>query len=211
MVPGALPDRGVPAHAQPGASPATRSPSRPAATTCSTPAPPERMARHLPDVRILAMLRDPVERAYSAYKHELARGFETESFERALELEDERLAGPGASGCSPTPATRASATATTPTCAAASTPSSCSGCASYFPAEQIHVIESESFFEQPETTYGGVLDFLEPAAGAARPRSTAGTAGRARRCRRRRAPGCASTSAATTAPWPSCSDGSPHG
>ena len=51
------------------------------------------MARHLPDVRILAMLRDPVERAYSAYKHELARGFETEPFERALELEDERLAG----------------------------------------------------------------------------------------------------------------------
>ena len=34
------------------------------------------------------MLRDPVERAFSAYKHELARGFETESFERALDLED---------------------------------------------------------------------------------------------------------------------------
>ncbi len=29
-----------------------------------------------------------------------------------------------------------------------------------FPADRIHVIESESFFEQPETTYGGVLDFL---------------------------------------------------
>ena len=39
------------------------------------------------------MLRDPVERAFSAYKHELARGFETEPFERALELEDERLEG----------------------------------------------------------------------------------------------------------------------
>ena len=37
------------------------------------------------------MLRDPVERAFSAYKHEFARGFETESFERALELEDERV------------------------------------------------------------------------------------------------------------------------
>ena len=37
------------------------------------------------------MLRDPVERAWSAYKHELARGFETESFERALELEDARV------------------------------------------------------------------------------------------------------------------------
>ena len=54
----------------------------------------QRIAQHLPEVRILAMLRDPIERAYSAWKHELARGYETESsFERALDREDERLAG----------------------------------------------------------------------------------------------------------------------
>ena len=39
------------------------------------------------------VLRDPVERAYSAYTHERARGWETEPFERALELEQERIAG----------------------------------------------------------------------------------------------------------------------
>lgn len=39
------------------------------------------------------MLRDPVERAYSAHRHELRRGFESEEFERALELEPERLSG----------------------------------------------------------------------------------------------------------------------
>lgn len=54
----------------------------------------ERIAADLPNVKIIAMVRDPVERAYSAYKHELARGFEWEkSFGRALELEDARLAG----------------------------------------------------------------------------------------------------------------------
>ncbi len=53
----------------------------------------ERIAADLPGVRLVAMLRDPVERAYSAHRHELARGFETEPFERALELEPERLAG----------------------------------------------------------------------------------------------------------------------
>ena len=53
----------------------------------------ERIARALPAVRVIALLRDPVERAYSAHAHELARGFETESFERALELEAERLDG----------------------------------------------------------------------------------------------------------------------
>jgi hypothetical protein len=52
-----------------------------------------RIAADLPDVRLIALVRDPVERAYSAHSHESARGFETEDFARALELEDERLAG----------------------------------------------------------------------------------------------------------------------
>jgi hypothetical protein len=57
------------------------------------PLAPERLARALPGVRVVALLRDPVERAYSAHAHELARGFEFESFEDALELEPARLAG----------------------------------------------------------------------------------------------------------------------
>jgi hypothetical protein len=52
-----------------------------------------RIARDLPAVRIIVLLRDPVERAYSAYAHERARGFEIEDFETALALEDRRLAG----------------------------------------------------------------------------------------------------------------------
>jgi hypothetical protein len=52
-----------------------------------------RMARDLPGVRVVVMVRDPVERAYSAHRHELARGYETEPFEVALELEAERTAG----------------------------------------------------------------------------------------------------------------------
>jgi sulfotransferase family protein len=52
-----------------------------------------RIARDLPQVRVLILVRDPVERAYSAYTHEAARGYETERFERALELEPVRLAG----------------------------------------------------------------------------------------------------------------------
>lgn len=53
----------------------------------------ERIAHALPGIRLLVLLRDPVERAYSAHAHELARGYENEPFERALELEPERLAG----------------------------------------------------------------------------------------------------------------------
>ncbi len=50
-----------------------------------------RLTADLPETKILMMLRDPVLRAYSAYRHELARGFETETFERALALEDDRV------------------------------------------------------------------------------------------------------------------------
>lgn len=50
-----------------------------------------RLAADLPGVKVVVMLRDPVERAFSAYKHEIGRGFETESFDRALQLEDERV------------------------------------------------------------------------------------------------------------------------
>jgi hypothetical protein len=53
----------------------------------------ERIARDLPAAKLIVLLRDPVERAFSAHRQESARGFETEPFERALELEETRLAG----------------------------------------------------------------------------------------------------------------------
>jgi hypothetical protein len=57
------------------------------------PLAPGRINRDLPGVRLLVLLRDPVERAYSAHANHVGHGLETESFERALELEDSRLAG----------------------------------------------------------------------------------------------------------------------
>lgn len=57
------------------------------------PMAPGRLAQDLPDTKVLVMLRNPVERAHSAWRHEVSRGFETESFERAIELEPERLEG----------------------------------------------------------------------------------------------------------------------
>lgn len=57
------------------------------------PLAPARIAKDFPSIKLVALLRDPVERAYSAYTHEFARGHETETFSRALDLEPERLAG----------------------------------------------------------------------------------------------------------------------
>jgi hypothetical protein len=52
-----------------------------------------RIARDLPGVRVVVLVREPVERAYSAHRHEQARGYESEPFEAALDLEEERIAG----------------------------------------------------------------------------------------------------------------------
>src|SRR5260370_5141029 len=54
---------------------------------------PGRIHRDLPGVRLLVLVRDPVERAYSQHAHQVNLGLETEPFERALELEDARIAG----------------------------------------------------------------------------------------------------------------------
>lgn len=43
-----------------------------------------RFAADLPDVKVIAMLRDPIERAYSAHAHERARGYESREFAEAV-------------------------------------------------------------------------------------------------------------------------------
>jgi hypothetical protein len=46
----------------------------------------------LPDARVVAILRDPVERAFSHYRHTRLRGLEPLGFGDAVRAEDERLA-----------------------------------------------------------------------------------------------------------------------
>jgi hypothetical protein len=55
------------------------------------PAVPGRVAETLPDAQLIALLRDPVERAYSHYQMMVRTGREPLSFEEAIEAEPERL------------------------------------------------------------------------------------------------------------------------
>ncbi len=52
---------------------------------------PGRIARHVPAARLVAILRDPVSRAWSQYQHETARGYEDLDFRSAVEAEDDRV------------------------------------------------------------------------------------------------------------------------
>jgi len=60
---------------------------------CFHPLAAQRISADLPQVKVVMLVRDPVERAHSAYKHERARGFEDLSFEDALDAEPARLEG----------------------------------------------------------------------------------------------------------------------
>jgi Sulfotransferase domain len=54
---------------------------------------PERAAQLLPGVKLIAVLRNPVDRALSHYQHEVRGGRESLSFAAALDQEAQRLAG----------------------------------------------------------------------------------------------------------------------
>jgi hypothetical protein len=54
---------------------------------------PRRMAEVVPAARLIVLLRDPVERAYSHYHHSVKFGFETLPFDEAIKKEKERLDG----------------------------------------------------------------------------------------------------------------------
>jgi len=57
------------------------------------PLAPQRAAQVVPNARLIALLRNPVDRAYSDYNHRLNDGVETLSFEEAIEAEEDRIGG----------------------------------------------------------------------------------------------------------------------
>lgn len=124
------------------------------------PAALPRIAQDLPAVKIVLMLRDPMERAYSAWKHEHARGFESEPFLRALELEDSRLEGevermladPSYVSHAHRHLAYASRSDYVPQIERLLT---------LFPVEQVHVVYSEDFFATPEQEMSALMTFLD--------------------------------------------------
>lgn len=57
-----------------------------------SPVVPARIHKHLPEVKLVFILRDPVTRAYNNYLWSKTNGIETEDFATALKLEEEREA-----------------------------------------------------------------------------------------------------------------------
>jgi hypothetical protein len=120
----------------------------------------QRIAKDLPDVRLLILVRDPVERAYSAHSHELARGFEdVVDFATALDLEPERLRGEE-ERLSANPHATSASFRHHAYVQRGQYVDHLSRLAAAIGRERIHVIDSHAFFEDPLPIYDRVLDFL---------------------------------------------------
>jgi hypothetical protein len=125
---------------------------------------PERVAASLPDVRLIALLRDPVERAYSHYQLMRRTGREKLSFAKAIAAEEKRLANQGlnqeaqtrnASGNRGHHHHRHRAYLSRGLYA-----DQLERWYAHFPREQLMVIRAEDFLSRPTEIYSEVLRFL---------------------------------------------------
>ena len=108
----------------------------------------DRAAALVPDAKLVVLLRDPVARAWSHYRHMVRLGYETLDFAAALDGRGRSAAPPTWTGWPPTPATTPRPCCATPTSPAAATPSSCARWFDRFPREQFLVIRSEDLFDR---------------------------------------------------------------
>jgi hypothetical protein len=119
----------------------------------------DRIADDLPGVKIIVLLRDPVERAYSAHAHELARGYEDQDFETALALEDSRLDGE-AERLIADPRYRSHSHQHHGYLQRGRYIEHLERLEKVFGRDRMHVVDSHRFFEDPEPVYDDVLEFL---------------------------------------------------
>lgn len=120
----------------------------------------ERASRSAPDARIIALLRDPVDRAWSHWAERRRRGIEELSFEDALDAEQERLAGEFE---------RIQTDPRYVSVAAENFAYRAQGCYAdllqrwfdQFDRDRVLVLVAEELFADPGQIYGRVLEFLE--------------------------------------------------
>jgi hypothetical protein len=123
------------------------------------PLAPGRICRDLPGVKLLVLLRDPVERSYSAHAHESAYGFETEPYGRALELEEGRLRGE-ADRIVADPSYHSFSHQHHSYRARGRYAEQLERLSELFGRERLHVVDSGDFFADPGSAFDRVLDFL---------------------------------------------------
>src|SRR5688500_3157158 len=123
------------------------------------PAAPDRAAGLLPEAKLIALLRNPVDRAFSHYQHNVGNGVEDLSFEDALEAEEGRLAGEE-ERLARDPAYTSPAHRSYSYVARGKYPAQLERWFGRYDPSSVKVVISAEFFADPAATFAEVLEFL---------------------------------------------------
>ena len=120
---------------------------------------PARVKALLPQVKLIAMLRDPVERAISSYFHQVRSGNETLTLAEALEQEPARITD-AAERLAGGQKARSRAHRKFSYLARGIYADQLEGWLEHFPREQLLVLRSEDLFADPAQSLARVFEFL---------------------------------------------------
>lgn len=119
----------------------------------------ERCHALLPDARIVVMLREPGERALSQFHHNVRLGLETETFGKAIELEESRISADLAE-IAENPVTSATAFRRYSYLTRGDYAEQLQRWFDLYPRDRFLILESEEFFSDPDRVLGKVLSFV---------------------------------------------------
>jgi hypothetical protein len=123
------------------------------------PEAPQRIAALRPQVRLIVLLRDPVERALSAYFRCRRRDLESLELEAAFAAEHDRLAD--AERTIATPGGRHLSHQEHSYLARSRYEEQLARYQAHFPRSQMLILRSEDFFAEPETAWRQIQEFLD--------------------------------------------------
>jgi hypothetical protein len=123
------------------------------------PLAPQRLREIAPHAKLIALLRNPVDRAYSHYLLEVARGFETLDFAAALDAEAARLAGEEARLIAD-PTSISEPHKHVSYLARGDYAPQLERWFAHIPREQFLVLRSEALYQRPAETFAQVATFL---------------------------------------------------
>ena len=120
---------------------------------------PDRIARLTPQAKLIALLRDPVARAYSQYQHNVRLEKEPLSFAEALAREDV-IVPPAHAQMQADPTYRSEAHHRYSYKLRGCYAEQIERYYRHFPRDQLLIVKSEDLFARPQETYDEILEFL---------------------------------------------------
>lgn len=124
------------------------------------PLAPIRISKSFPTIKMILLLRNPVNRAFSHYQHEVGLGFEQLSFEEAIDQESSRLDGE-VEKMTLDETYRSFNHQHYSYLSRGVYVEQLKNWMKLFPREQIQIIKSEDFFESPPDVVSQVVKFLD--------------------------------------------------